>query len=986
MSVSNIIERKTDIEIAGLQAVIGEYLFRWQLATTAEAKLSIEGEAIEWMKELLDDSVEVPVVHKGEALFYEDYSGDYRRYAALNKMFRASFQALANTYIEYENTKKIKLLDLSAKLRRVQQKKSSLSLGTGEWKFSLVDSFFNQDWISSKFLSKKVCAVHPGQGIVTLPILKEETVRIKSVAIASGSNGQAGNSDVAVDVSITQTSNILDGQDATWFEYERMDTGPCNLVLTLDLDASQIINSLQLVAANLSGLSTFEIQDIVFSNSGTDSVSVKQLVNQDLTSSFWTLNAANADGYWDVVFVPVRAKTIAIKLQQRNSTKIVTLSGDGREVSRDRYGLGIKEVRVFRHKYSSVGEIGSTAREFSSGLYTSQTEAEIFPPTPDLYNLLYETSLDDGSAWTQQENIDQARTKTLLLDGKGGAVLWRAELSREDDSFLFLKSLFAEDKSRKETSSLLKTFSKFNSPATIPLKEKPGSAEVFLMQPKIGHRGDRLAAVPIHRSAGITSVVEAPIDFLNSSVDLESFHLYVNGSEFTLTEDNTAIAPAEWAFSNDYKQILFAEDLPISAQVRFVLSPELMAFQQRSDGYYHQTDFLFDPDKNNIKILFLSRDVKKLNKLLPRDKKVISLGAMFIEDDSVVVTSSDGTVLTAVASRNLITGPTTYYLDSINGVLYLDSESANDQHRISLKHHTPVALTKDAYQVVYEGLKPVGISIGPEYFEAKTITELANNVTEKAMNLVSGVYEARASLFDADIDALTLSQYPIVQGTLQVATDFLADSSLPEEIAFIDGHSEFLGLLEMNKESTNVTAADGSGLVSFTLAAGAAWFSEYSVIFDDTTTFGNLVGSAPTGASPTGDYFISTLGVVTVKAPSGITAGNYSYFYKDPSFNPDRKYSVDYRKGRVYSYADINSASSVTYKVATYTMSYDIADEIKDFTYDSNSNAVSVRTEGLKEMNSLIKVLWEQSDANSDIQELKDYFSPLLTKVSIRFA
>jgi hypothetical protein len=985
MSISNIKERLNDIEIAGFKAILPQYAFRRQLASTAEARQLAESEAIVWMESLLETTTRPLEVKKGDALFAQDLAADYSRYSSLSTLLRANFQALADLYIEYENTKKLKLLELTAKLRRVHQKKSSLSLGNEEYRYSLVDSFLNQDWLLSKFLSGKVCSVSPEQGIVTLPVLSQTNIRIKGVVIASGSNGRAGNSDTEVDVNVSQSLNMLDGSDDSWFEYERLDTGPCELVLNFELESSQIVNSMQLLGANLSGLSSFEIKDILFSDVGLDSISVKDLVNQDLPQSFWTCNGISADGTWNVVFLPVRARTISLKLSQRSSTQIVTLSADSREVTRDRYGIGIKEIRVFQNKYAGKGEIGSTAREYPAGLYTGIAEAEVHPPSPDLYDLNFEFSLDRGSSWSSRQNIDKERSKTFLLDGLGGDYTWRASLERQDDSFQHLETMFQKEKATKVIESLAKTFSRFNSPMSIALKEKPAFDKVFLLQPKIARRGDRLSATPISRNFGVTSAIESPVDFLSMAIDTESFHLYINGSEYTQTEDNSTIEAGEWAFSDDYRQMLLAEDLPISSQVKFVLDPELMSFKERSDGYYHQMEFLFDPDKKNIKITFLSKDVKKLNKLLPRDKRIIPLGVSFIESESVVLTSSDGTALASVASKDLVLSATDFYIDCINGVLYLESESANDQHRISLRHHTPVALSPEDYSVVFEKMKPVGILIHRNAFEAKAYTQTTDNVTEKTMDLISGSYSERDSLFTGTIDALTLNQFPIIEGSVSVASDFLEDSSVPEEIPFLDGHSEFLGLIEMKKETTSAAAADVNDLVIFNLAAGATWFSDYPVVFDNTTLFSTLVATLG-DVTTTGEYFVSTSGEVTLFCAAGIPASTYSYFYRDPSFNPDRKFSVDYKKGRVYSFAAINSSSSISYKVATYIASYDIASQIDDFTYDSKTNTVSVRTENLKDFNSSIKVFWEKIDKAQNLEQLREFFSPLLTAMKIRFA
>jgi hypothetical protein len=986
MSVNGTIDRLAEVEAAGLTALMPPFVFRWKNASSQEERLAVEGEAITWFLELMKEDPQVSEIRKGDSPLREELARPYDRFYDLLKMSRGQFQKLTDLYIQYYNTQQLKLLELQGKLRRIQQKRSALTLWDSTSKFVLADRFLNHDWLSTAFTSDAPCNVDTAQGLLTLPVEAEETVTVKAVSIGSGSNGSPGNSNGAVDTTILNPNNVRDGDVTTWFEYERLDVGPCKLALNVELPTSQIVNSLRIQPVNLGSSYNFEIEDVLFTISGGGTQSIKDLVAPGLPDSFWTIQSAGTDSSWTVTFLPVQCQSIVVRFVQRNAYPLEVLTSDRRTATRDRFAIAVKELRFFRQKYSTVGSIGSTERDFLSGLYAALPVVQVHPPRPALFNLNLESSLDGGGTWEASDNIDDGIGSTLLLDGAGGTVMWRLQMQREEDAFSTLTDLLESTTDVKSTSSVLRTVSKFQSPAKIALKEKPLSANVFAMQTKLGRRGDKFASVYLGTGTGTAVGFDLPFSVVEAGLEPEMLHVYVNRKEYTYVEDSTTLGSGEWSLSDDYQQVLFSADLPLGAVVRIAFEEERMNFIERADGYFHKTELLFDPDKENIFIHALPRESKRNTKLLPRDKRIVSLAYKNIEDDSFTISTLGGTALNSVASRTLLAAATDYYMDPVNGIIYFYQESDDEQYRVSFAHQNPERLASNGYDIVYDGLKPSGILIKPSYFEARQVTETVSGSMLKRIDPITGIFGLRANPLSVAANAKALSHDYIVINSVKVSSDFVGSVDAPEEVTYVDGKTEFLGLIPMETEETVETEADANGLVQFTLAGGALWYKTYGVLFEDSATFANKVSSAPTIASPEGDYFVSDGGVVTVKATAGVP-GSYgiSYYYRDPNYSPENKFSVDYRRGRIYSHADMASGATIEYKVASYKIRYDIAEEIDTYSYDSTSNTVEIRTEGLRDMNALVKVIWEKDEGKKDLRLLRNYFSPLVSLLGYRF-
>ena len=185
-------------------------------------------------------------------------------------------------------------------------------------------------------------------------------------------------------------------------------------------------------------------------------------------------------------------------------------------------------------------------------------------------------------------------------------------------------------------------------------------------------------------------------------------------------------------------------------------------------------------------------------------------------------------------------------------------------------------------------------------------------------------------------------------------------------------------------ERTVAIEASGGGLVIFQLSAGTKWYEPFKVIFSDATTF------ATESSNPTtvGEYSIDSAGIVTVFIGIGQTLAAGSdlfYYYQDPEADPTNKFSIDYSKGILYSFTDLVTTAEIKYKSACYKTAYDISEEIYEYSYNADQNTVSVRTEGLRSINNLVKVVWTEAPVDIRIDELKEFFSPIISVLAFRF-
>lgn len=993
MSLNAAISQEYLVQTEALLSLLEQYMTRWSSASTLEERLLIEADAVSTFERLIELQLYVDSVGVGQHPDMNDLGRVYSDWEFLLRLNSAKIQKLSETFLKRFNSQQMALMELTSIMKRIRQKRAALSLWTRDKaKYVLAEHFLNYDAIDTRFTSVKEADVDPNQGVLTLPIRNKNLLTPKTARIGSGSNGQPGNSDEDVQVNNANPVFAINQEEANWFEYERLDVGPVELDYVVEFTQPQIINQVVIEPVNLGLSLPFEVVDITFSTSGTEETSIHDLVTSEFDADFFTVKSVGNDTSWVLSHLPVQASVVTFKFKQRQSYPITVASTDDRTVQRSRFAIALKDIALYKVEYDSTGGINSKALDLPGGLYVALPFADIWPQNSSFFTEHLEVSLDGGATWTST-NIPLTPGDdplTVLMQGTETSFLWRVTLERNDEAFTSLTSFIEEPDPLLERNSLQRGVSRFQSPTDIPLSETPLDGRVFVMQPKLARRGDRYKGISIGTGGGQNTSFELPFSLVKQGLKPDELRVFVARREYSRVEDNTVIGAYEWAYSDDFREILFGSALPNGSDIRIVFSEEKLVLEERSDGYYHQMKLLFDPDKENIDLKYLPRNSIRETIILPRDQTTIPLGTNNLISDSFVLSSTDGVTYTEVTSRAdvLDAQDTDYYVDYINGVLYLASELGSDIVKATYLHQTEQDINSDSYSIVMDGNRPWGIRINKNSLIAQQKSETVSSTPGQVISILDGTYTARTDAFANVSNAKMLTYDCVVKGSLSVTDNLLNTSTPPEEVEFMDGHSEFLGLIPMNSEETVEIDAD-SDFVQFSLSARSLWYEPLGVVFTDGTVFANEVSSESAAKSGSvGDYYVSPEGEITVNVGSNGTLSSgiqINYYYRDPSFDPVNKYSVDYENGIVYTYTDMNNEAVIDYKASCYKAAYDIAREVDTYQYDSSANVVSIRTEGLNEVNNLVKLIWTKAPTTSDLVALKEYFTPLINVLAFRF-
>ena len=991
MSVNSTLDQSYLSEVEAISRLLRGFIDRRKAVPTEDEKAVVEAEVVQLFERLLALDHKLQALRPGDYPQYEEYIEDYSYFNYLLQVNLAKLRRLTALFLKHVNTQQYLLADLYGKLKRIRQKQAALALWNGDdAKFVLAERFLNLDWLDKRFSSEDLCHVDVAQGILSLPIRDTKSLPVSSVAIGSGSNGVPGNSDVKVTTNNSNPEYVVNGDPGTWFEYQRLDRGPLELYLVVELGKAEVVNSIALTPLNIGQAYSFVVEDILLSGGETPTVSALELA-PEVGPDRMTVKSAGNDSEWSFTFLPVSAKTITIKMRQTHSHE-VNVVGDDLEVrKRQRFSIGISKLNVNQIRYDGKGEINSIERQIPNGLYLATPVADVTPAKPELFSAGLQVSFDGGANWSVSDEVGDALGQSLRMGGQETGMFWRLSLSRDDEALDNTTSFTPVTDTVRNVKVLQKPVSKNQSPASVTLPDRPARGEVFVIQSKLARRGDSRRKIYLGQGVGVRTNFELPFSVVANGVDPENVRIYANGVQYSYVEDNVTLAAEQWSFSDDFSEVQIGSALAVGSRVTMVLDEERMLFDQRGDGYYHQTTFMFDPDERNIKVERVARQGAKVTKLLPRDKRIIKLNERNIDPLSFKLTSALGIPYALVATRALLASTSqSYLLDSKNGILWLNAEFDSDVVRATFVHANANALDASGFDVVYEegSLRPWGVRVAPDAFEAIQGEDTVGLVGTRRFDPVDGTWSVRGGM--AASNAIRLSYDYVVAGTVSVSSDLFNTAyldALPQEVGFIDGTTEFLGLITMNDEKTVEIQGDSGGLVEFLLSAGRLWYRDLPPVFDNTSVFQSQKSSFAAVTS-VGDYYIDPDGLVTlfVGVSNSLAAGiNIQYYYQDPEFEPVNKYSVDYRNGVLYGGSDLVSNAVVKYKAAGYKISYDIVEEVDQYEYDRQTNAVEIRTEGMRTNNKLVKIIWDRKTSENSLRAYRDFFSPLISLLAFRF-
>ena len=1020
MSVNSVMHKTFLPELAVLQALIKRSFALWKKASTIEDRLMVESELIillEKLMSLTDEFNEVsPLEHLDKTDLQENRGiSGYALQANLSKL-----GALTRLYVDYYNSQQESIDQVIGSLKRSRQKLATLRLwDRTKNKYVLSEDFFNTDYIDFNLISKDPLNVNTHGAYCTLPIASTDEVSPFKVTITKRSNGVPGNSDLNEIVTENRLPSFtIDNLADTWFEYERKDSGPLELGLRYEFGRATLINNIHIEAVPIGEASNFMISDIFITKHDNSTVNIRDLVSPTLPDGYFEVKTVGSSYYFDLPFMPVKCKNITIRFIQNHFYITKSHSADGRYNERKRFSIGIRSVDFYRHKYKSSGGINSVSLNAPAGLYGATGIATIHPRQPKLYSAQFNVSVDNGENW-QNDILDLPKVEgeTILCDGDPFNVFWSLEVKRNNE--IFINSLGFDDEEPKINSkSLQKTVSRNVSPIKIGLTSKPFNKEVYVIQPKVAKRSSKDFVTLGYLGSEDEIRLEMPFDIIDAGFNHDDLIVTVNGVEWTRINDSNHIIEqgdqqiglgwGTYYMTPDNRYLVFKPSsdslTPEINKVKFTFREERPVFNERSDGYYCNIKQLFDPDKENIKILNLPSGFQRSTQMLPRGRNRIYLGSKYINPESFSISSLNDTyVYEKMNSLKEVTDSKDclkYYLDNINGVLYLGNQNQYVA-RVTFDHATPSFIPDSSYHIWFDGIEPIGLIIDPDALPVEEIQDTIG-IIKKRIDPITGEYKKRSDPVASVTNGYTLSCSNIILGSVILSSEVFGyvNSPPPTEVPYLDGYTEFLGLIPMDHEYTPGMEANLSGMVTFSLAAAENWYRPLGLSFEsDQSVFLNerklstsdfINESINYGSEDIGKYHIANDGTVRLYAGVGNALPGLIklfYYYKNPIADHKNKFSVDYEKGILYLSEDLDSskARTVRYKTSSTIIGYDISKEINTYKYDPESNSVEVRTENLSKINNLIKVIWGEKAEKTNIDDIKEYFTPIIYNLGIRF-
>lgn len=861
-----------------------------------------------------------------------------------------------------------KLNDLEKLKGLIKQKIASLELASNKYKFVWSENFETED---NLILTSKTCTL--SGGLLTLPIKSKEEVSISSINIGALSVGQSGSSDTNY-LNVGTINNLLAGGT---FQWENTNNKNAKLEIEILFAKDEIINAIDIRFLSISGISSALIKSVKAFSKG----SLIEVLPDPVTLT-------STDDL--ITFYPILTNKISVLIDQpRNYDFVVT-----NITSLKRSVISLDKLKLYRIKYMSEGALESKEINIAGAPNASQVSLNIAETNNNLYSCSLLYSIDNKTTYNDSSVIGSyAGIKNLY---------WKFLVKRNDNSFENTSSVYSNEKNY-DYEAQLNYVGSFTSPSTFSLNKKSINDSIFVMQPRIMKRGYKKKEFVIGKGTGAALSIKLGMEI---SPDLaERSIVRVNGELWTYSKSLIGLTSADknWTLSKlDYKTIMFGNDtegasVPDNAVVTFSLDNEKLNFIETDKGFYSSFDFLFDPDKDNIDLFTVSESKVNGKFILAKNKTVNKLPYQNIVSGSVKIAEkkTTGIAYTSPIFTNeevFVDGDSElvsagdYSIDYVNGYIYSKDVVPSDDVATVLFSFYPVKeIASSSYEIVYEDSVPKGVLIYKNSFPAEEITDsivLSPGTTLKNLT-IEGLSNREEEASVSTSKEFYLSRSSPIPGTINVSALF-SDPTSPEEVAYIDGYSEFLGLIKVVSEYTS--SFSGSGIKSFTVTGGANYYAPLGISFDDSVYFLSEKGSLGAVTTP-GDWFINTsTGTVSVWVSAGLPAGiNYSYFYKTNSFDSTNKYSVNYKRAVIYTLSDFITGGTVTYKSVNFYACYDVVKEIKNYTFDKNNSILTVKTENNFLHSNLIKIIYPVKNNDIDMKDLAEYYSPLVKSFDFRF-
>ena len=903
------------------------------------------------------------------------------------------------------------LEEIEGKKKRINQKKSALSLWKENVSFLHLESFLNRDYLKDTYAKGKKLSINYDSGLCLLPIKASKDVKIDTISIVSG-NGKSGNSDLEVETSTQDLSNMLDKKPNTYYEYERLDSGPLELELEFVFSRKEIVNCIEIMPFINSDSLGFEIETIEFFRGKRDSISIKKLSSKE---SFF-VNSGGENERFTINFLPVECVSFIIKFRQEFSS-ITNRERRLKSFERKRFQIAIREIEAKKIKFDASGSISSKAIPILSEVFAGESELKIFPSRKELYSV--EQSVFCENKWKDLD-FNELKSETFLLNGDD-SFKWKMDLIRLDDEF---KNKASYEANLSELKQIKKVVSNKVNPCNLVFEGEVKKENLTVFCESGLNRTSNLKRQKVLQyfksnamkldfqingnnllvADGLVVKMDLPISLKEMRIDSEEIKVSVNNIEYDEVSAIEDLDNGNYFVSYSDNCILFLKDLlPAQGRVKWRLVPEQLRFDSKSNYVYSKFKFFPDPDLQKIDIYYLSNRLEVGEVSLKPGRKRFFLREGGILKSSIRFKGSGS--FTNVASLNDLNNYSgnsiAWYFEEKSGVLFLN-ESLNSRSlsKVVYSYRERKKMNIGEYEIWEHDSTPVGIKIPIENFSSERVTEVLYSGNQERFSNVLNESETRTKVFDnSDLTgverrAFELSYENIVKNSF-IVEKFIFENPFEgnvKEVEFIDGASEFLSIIRVDEEYTNSLLASGN-TVTFSIGARSLFYKPTGIVFEDNGEYfpQGQEQSSLNAVSTLGDWFVSEDGDVTVYIGNGnyLPAGiRYSYFYRKNNVENQANYfSVDYENSIVYFSGDIKRSelSKVEYRVSNYVAEYDILKKVKDYKVDFSNKKVEINSSEFLLDRGRVYLFYKKNLFSYNLENVREYFSPLIYESRFSF-
>ena len=934
-----------------------------------------------------------------------------------NSIFRLIVDDIDVVFKELESTGDIvvanfnRLVDeeraITARMRKIYGKLQDLNLFSSDVVGRATyagDDFgsYDKTEFDERFVGATPAYVDIEQGLVTLPrLLTSSELIVNLMRVNTESNGLPGNNNELSAAAHDDMASIIDNDPDTWWEFEKVGSGPSRdsliLSLTLTLAVESVVNFIRINPNNFGTTNWVKIRTIETSTDDRIYTSIRESIdiegfNDLLQDEDFTLapSVSKFAGQGLYSMSPRKVKYIRFVFEQEQGYWI-----DNTQNTRSyRYAIGLRDITINGINYSNSGIFVSTPHFFSEDVKKIALIEARNPSKPsELAVIEHYVSVDDGRSWhtiqpsdgedpdiPKIRGVNDASEDSIDATSSPRDIRYKAVLRRESDGFKADSAAV-----RKQISS---TYDLRQIPAGSPYQmavaERPVAGSVRIVNPIYGSKGWNSPKIFV----GLADGTVDQIFYLHTNVRIDEEFLYVDSQRWTRVTDLTGkfysyiIQPDGTDLEgNPAVVIKFGDngdgDIPPRNSAITLAMPAERVVVEGQRPHRIDLENISDGDKTAIRMIRWETQEDVVGEIVNQSASVIRLLNSYIEPTVTVVIREPAVPARFILEKTFVDGvselpdPGDYSIDYTNGIIYLNGQTWESGTTTFNYTYTPFTeIAQDFFSFVDE-----------TDYQSLEMDHDAFRSTKEELDVDS----------QTGTNSIILDHETVVRGSVSfVGTD--AAQWFTQEIPFIDGLTEFRAILDVKDE---LVPTGGNSFILVNIP-----HPSYPVTFSDTTVFATEVtyidGSTEFTPTP-GEYSInySTGDVYTV---STLDDGTVSYKYEDNGKKQEliESYSVDYREGIVYLNLGrtLPALSSVKYEWTNYGIAYRIAKELPSSTFkvSPDEKLITILDPMVLEdyvpstrQSGLVKILYDYVDkVVESIEDLEPYFTPVVKGYALK--